>query len=59
MHRVARFFSVQTTEMGNVYIPNVHRIYKTAEKYSKCPQNVPTFSISRPSKMFPTVDFWY
>jgi hypothetical protein len=27
--------------------------------YSKWPKNVPTFSIPRPSKIYPNWDFWF
>jgi hypothetical protein len=32
-------------------VPNGNKIYQMIVKYSKCPLNVPTFSIPRPSKI--------
>jgi hypothetical protein len=34
-------------------IPNVHKIYQIAVKYTICPLNTPTTSIARPSKICP------
>jgi hypothetical protein len=30
-----------------------------AVKYNKSPKNIPTFSIARPSKIYPNCDFWF
>jgi hypothetical protein len=30
-----------------------------ALKYSKCPTNIPIFSIPKPSKIYPNVDFLF
>jgi hypothetical protein len=30
-----------------------------ATKYTKWPYNIPTFSILRPSKIYPNRDFWF
>jgi hypothetical protein len=38
--RVARFFLVQQTKTGK-YIPNDHKIYQRATKYTKFPQKRP------------------
>jgi hypothetical protein len=56
--RVARFSSTQYTKIGKIYqrtttLPNGHKIYQIAVKYCKRPKNIPTFSILRPSKIYP------
>jgi hypothetical protein len=38
-------------------VRNVHKIDPMAFKYTKCPQNLPTSSIARPSKNYPILDF--
>jgi hypothetical protein len=40
-------------------LPNDHKIYQTAVIYSKWPKNIPTFSISSPSKIYPNWDFGF
>jgi hypothetical protein len=30
-----------------------------AVKYVKCPQNIPTSSAKRPSKIYPNLDYWF
>jgi hypothetical protein len=55
MFRVARFFLLQTYQNGEKYIPNYYKLYQMAVKYLK---NIKTFSIPRPSKMYPNWDFW-
>jgi hypothetical protein len=62
--RVARFFLVQYLyQNGKKYtkyrenISNGHKIYQMAVKYTKSPQNIPTSSIGRPSKIYPNWDF--
>jgi hypothetical protein len=60
LKRVARFFLVQNTKMGNTKllqnIPNVHKIYQKTVKWTKYPQNMPSSSIARPSKnCFPSI----
>jgi hypothetical protein len=39
-------------------IPNGHKTYHMVVKYSKRPQNMPTLSIPRPSKIHPNRDFF-
>jgi hypothetical protein len=34
-------------------------MYQKAEIYSKWSKNTPTFSIPRPSKIYPNLDFWF
>jgi hypothetical protein len=46
---------------GKIYhmitkLSNAHKIYPTGVKYSKRPENIQTFSISRSSKVYPN---WY
>jgi hypothetical protein len=36
----ARFFLVQSTKMGKIYVPNGHKIYPMPAKYTKWPQNI-------------------
>jgi hypothetical protein len=38
-------------------IPNGWKIYQMAVKLTKWPQNIPTFSIARPSKIYPKLGF--
>jgi hypothetical protein len=40
-------------------IPKVVKKYQMAVKYTKRPQNIPTSSIARPSKIYPDWDFWF
>jgi hypothetical protein len=40
-------------------LPNDHRIYKMAVKYSKWPQNTPTFSLLRSWKIYPNLVWKY
>jgi hypothetical protein len=62
--KVARFFSTQYTKMG-AYIPKClklpkgHKMYQMAVIYSKWPKNIPIFSISRPSQIYPNWDFGF
>jgi hypothetical protein len=39
-----RFFMEQSTKTGND-IPNCHKIYQIARKYTKLPQNTPNFEL--------------
>jgi hypothetical protein len=39
VHRVARFFLLQHTKKGE-NLPNNHKIYQIATKYTKWPQNI-------------------
>jgi hypothetical protein len=61
----ARFFLVQHTKTGkNVpsdkqKVPNGYSIYHINTKYTKWPQNIRTFWVLRPSKIYPNWDFWY
>jgi hypothetical protein len=63
--RVARFLLVQTYQNGK-NIPNDHKLYQTTINYlyqmvinySKWSQNLQTFFILRPSKIYPNWDFW-
>jgi hypothetical protein len=56
---------VQTHQNGKKYtkwpqtIPNDHKLYQMALKLSKWSLNIPTFSIPRPSKIYPDWDFWF
>jgi hypothetical protein len=43
---------VQHTKTGKI-VPNGHKLYQTAIKYTKWPSNVTISSIARPSKHFP------
>jgi hypothetical protein len=54
-----------TTYQKRENIPNDHKIYQMATKYTKMarkftqrPQNVPSSIISRPFKIYPNWDFW-
>jgi hypothetical protein len=40
-------------------IPNVHKIYQMAVKRTIWPQNTPTSTVARPSKIYPNLDFWF
>jgi hypothetical protein len=49
---------------GKIYqiatkLPKGHKIYQMAVVYSKSPLNTPTFSIQRPSNIYPNWDFWF
>jgi hypothetical protein len=46
------------TKFTQHYVPTNHTVYQRAVKYSKWPQNIPTFSILRPYKIYPDWDFW-
>jgi hypothetical protein len=37
LSRVARFFLVQTTKTGKMYVPNNHKVYQMSIKYNKRP----------------------
>jgi hypothetical protein len=39
--------------------PNGHEIYQMVVNYFEWPQNIPTFSILRSSKIYPSWDFWF
>jgi hypothetical protein len=55
------FFLVQHTKTGK-NVPTDHKIYKIyqkAVKYTKRPQNIPTSSTARHSKIDPHWDFWF
>jgi hypothetical protein len=54
--RVARFFLVQTYP-NRKNIPNEHKLFQTAMKYTKWSKTIPAFSITRPSKIHPNEDF--
>jgi hypothetical protein len=51
------------TKTGNIYqIPtnyNGHKLYQMAVKYSKWSKYILTFSIPRPSKIYPNWVFWF
>jgi hypothetical protein len=55
---------VQTYQNGKKYIewpqimPNGHKWYQMAIKYSKLSLKIPTFTIQRPSKIDPKLGFW-
>jgi hypothetical protein len=59
------FFFVQQTKTGNKFtkriqiIQNDHKIYHMTVKQTKWPYNIPTLSISRPSKIYPKLGFWF
>jgi hypothetical protein len=60
--RVARFFLVQTYQIGEnipndhkLHIPNGHKLYQMALKYSKWSYNIPKFP--RPFKIYPNFRF--
>jgi hypothetical protein len=40
-------------------LPNGHKTYQMGVKYTKRRWNIPTFSILRPSKIYPNWDFWF
>jgi hypothetical protein len=61
-----------TTYQNVKNIPNNHKIFKMATKYTKWPQNIPNghkiyqmatkyikYTIARPSKFYPNWDFWF
>jgi hypothetical protein len=61
---VARFSSHIVPKQGKIYLiapnlPNGHTIYQMAVLYLKWLHNIPTFSIPRPSKIYPHWDFWF
>jgi hypothetical protein len=39
-------------------IPNGHKVYQMAMKYSKWSYNIPTFTFQSPSKIYPNLGFW-
>jgi hypothetical protein len=47
------------TKTGNIKQITVNYIYQMAGKYFKWSSNVTTFSIQRPSKIYPNWDFCY
>jgi hypothetical protein len=53
--RVARFFLTLYTKMGKMFELLLN--YQMAIKYSKWPYKIPTFSILRPTKIYPNRDF--
>jgi hypothetical protein len=61
--RVARFFDIiyqngaKSTKRQLNYQKAMYVIYKMAIIYSKWPQNIPIFFISRPSKIYTNLDF--
>jgi hypothetical protein len=63
--RVARFFLVQYTETGKICIPITIKCTKLPQnilngrKTDKRLKNIPTSFISRPSKIYPSRDFWF
>jgi hypothetical protein len=63
--RVARFFVVQTYQNGkdvpndHTLIPNGHKLYQMAVKYSKWSKNIPRLSIPRPFKIYPNWNFGF
>jgi hypothetical protein len=40
-------------------VPNGRKIYQIAGKLPEWPQNIPTSSIARPSKINPNWDVWF
>jgi hypothetical protein len=58
--RVARFFLVKHTKMGNNY-QNNNKIYQMAKKRNgnKIFQNIPKYSIARPSKIYPNREIYH
>jgi hypothetical protein len=46
-----------TIYQNGVNVPNVHKIYNNALKYTKWPENIPSSSIARPSKIYPNSFF--
>jgi hypothetical protein len=38
-------------------LPNGHKLYHMAMKYARWPQNIPTLSIPRPSKIYSNLIF--
>jgi hypothetical protein len=64
-YRIARFFLTQYTKTGQ-YIPLMPlnypkdiKMYQMAVIYFKWTINIPTFSIPRPSKIYPNWDLWF
>jgi hypothetical protein len=58
------FSSHRVPKRGEIYqiatnVPNGHKLYQMAVIYSKWPNNEPTFSIARPSIIYPNYDFWF
>jgi hypothetical protein len=41
-----------------IQLPNAHKIFQMALIYSKWPQNMQTFFVPRPSKIYPNLNFW-
>jgi hypothetical protein len=62
---LCRFLFLQHTKTGkNILsheenIPKGNKIFRTAVKYTKWTLNIPTSSLARPSKIYPTLDFWF
>jgi hypothetical protein len=40
-------------------VPNGHKLYQLIKKYSKWSQNITTFSVRRPYKIYPNRNFWF
>jgi hypothetical protein len=62
--RVAGFFLVQHTKRGKIHQMTTYntkwpKIYLMVGKLTKLPQNIPTSSIVRPSKIYPNWNFWF
>jgi hypothetical protein len=58
------FPNLNVPKRGKIYqivnkLPNGHNHHQMLIIYSKWPQNTPTFSIPRPSKIYPNWDFWF
>jgi hypothetical protein len=66
-----QIFLSPTNQIGK-NVPNYHKIYQKATKYTKKPQNIPNgskidqmakkipiSSIARPSKIYPILDLWF
>jgi hypothetical protein len=43
----------------NYIFQMARNLYQMAVKYSKWSKNIPTFSIPKPSKIYPNCDFWF
>jgi hypothetical protein len=46
------------TKLPQIYEMSI-KYNKRPKKWTKCPSNIPTSSIARPSQIYPTLDFWF
>jgi hypothetical protein len=65
MYQGCQIFLAAIYQNGEKYtriatkLPNYYKIYQMAVIYFKWLKNIPTFSITRPSKIYPSKDCWF